>query len=57
MAKKYTAVQPLEIAAGSDFFSTTISHFGGRNSTLPNDTIVLPDINPDNMASTDMRLY
>ncbi len=42
---------------GVDFFNQTISHFGGRNSTLPLDTVTLFDINPDGMASSDMRLY
>lgn len=57
VAKKYTKVDTIEIPAGSDFKSTTISHFGGRNTTVPLDTVTFFDINPDNMAAADMRLY
>lgn len=57
IAKKYTAVQTLEIPAGSDFFQTTISHFGGRNTTTPLATVTLNQVNPDNMLSNDMRAY
>lgn len=55
--KKYTLVRTIDIAAGSDVRETTISHIGGPNVTEPAGTFTLANVNPDNMASVDMRAY
>ncbi len=57
MAKKYTAVETLDIPAGRDLFQTTISHFGGKNSSVPAATITINNVNPDNMLVNDMAAY
>ena len=55
--KKYTFVQPINVAAGEDTAALTISHVGGKNNAEPAATVTLFDANPDNMLADQMRLY
>lgn len=55
--KKYTVIQPLTAAAGTDNVFTTVSHFGGKNSTTPIQTFTLNNADPDGMTTRDMLSY
>lgn len=57
--KKYTAVTPIRMGAGTNEISLTISHIGGCNTNVtdPNLTVVLANCNPDGLLDTDMKSY
>jgi hypothetical protein len=55
--KKYTAVIPMQLAAGRDRYELTVSHVGGKNATNTAQTISLTNADPDGMATRDMKSY
>lgn len=55
--KKYTLVQPITAILNRDYAETTISHFGGKNSTNPVNTITINNADPDGMTTRDMASY